>query len=219
MVLSHPRYDEEAWNSYPGLRHLFNKLELALKLEYNAGPSLVPVPKSGRYIIRPIYNLGGMGSYAHIAELKKGETVNIPGSFWCEEFKGRHISIEYARHKQEIFPQWACEGFRSGSELFRFSKWVKLEELPQVEIPAWLERDLSHAWHSNIEFIGDKIIEVHLRRMHDFPAGAKEIIPIWDDQDITEQHITWSDAGYTFTEAEDSNDGNLPAKRLGFYYR
>lgn len=220
MTISHPTTDEEAWEHYSSLRHLFNKLDLALRLSYQAGPSLVSVPETKKYIIRPIYNLGGMGSYAHFKEIKQGDTVNIPGSFWCEAFEGRHICVEYAKHKGELYVQKITEGFRNSSELYRFDRWVILDKLPDnIKLPAWLEQDLAGAYHSNVEFIGGKVIEVHLRKIPDFPNGAKEIIPIWSDEDLQQAHLTWSQAGYTWKVSEDDNDGTIPVKRLGFYYR
>ena len=217
---THPTTDEEAWLAYTSLRHLFNKLDLALRLGYSAGPSLVPVPKTADYIVRPIYNLGGMGSYAHIKEIKQGNTVNIPGSFWCEAFEGRHICVEYAKHKGELYVQKITEGFRRSKDLFRFDRWVVLDKLPtDIKLPPWLEQDLASAYHSNVEFIGGKVTEVHLRKIPDFPKGAKEIIPIWSDEDLQQAHLTWSEAGYTWQVDEDDNDGTIPVKRLGFYYR
>ena len=53
--------DYQAWDAYPESRWIFNKLELSLKLGYNAGPACVPVKEAGKYIVRPIYNLYGMG--------------------------------------------------------------------------------------------------------------------------------------------------------------
>lgn len=217
---THPTTDEEAWLSYTSLRHLFNKLDLSLRLGYSAGPSLVPVPETKNYIVRPIYNLGGMGSYAHVKEIKQGDTINIPGSFWCEAFEGRHICVEYAKHKGELYVQKITEGFRRSQELFRFDRWVILDKMPDnIKLPIWLESELVNAYHSNVEFIDGNVIEVHLRKIPDFPKGAKEIIPIWSDDDLQQAHLTWAQAGYTWQVDEDDNDGTIPVKRLGFYYR
>ena len=48
--------DEEAWVAFPHHRWVFNKLEVALKLGYAAGPACVPVQHDGMDIVRPIYN-------------------------------------------------------------------------------------------------------------------------------------------------------------------
>jgi len=46
--------DYRVWQDIPAFRSLYNKLDLSLRLGYNAGPAGCPVPKSGNYIIRPI---------------------------------------------------------------------------------------------------------------------------------------------------------------------
>ena len=62
--------DYQAWEEYPQHRWVFNKLEVALKLGYKAGPACVPLPKTSntlfKAIIRPIYNLYGMGISAKV---------------------------------------------------------------------------------------------------------------------------------------------------------
>ena len=62
--------DYQAWEEYPQHSWVFNKLEVALKLGYKAGPACVPLPKTSntlfKAIIRPIYNLYGMGISAKV---------------------------------------------------------------------------------------------------------------------------------------------------------
>ena len=43
--------DYHAWVEYPEHRWVFNKLEMALRFGYDAGPACVPITKSGKYII------------------------------------------------------------------------------------------------------------------------------------------------------------------------
>ena len=88
--------DYQAWEAYPQYRWIYNKLELALELGYEAGPACVPVKKTGDYIVRPVYNLYGMGIGAvkkHFDRYKDAEDLinheHIPpGYFWCEWFDG-----------------------------------------------------------------------------------------------------------------------------------
>ena len=61
--------DYQAWIAYPEYRWIFNKLEIALKLGYQAGPACVPlppVPYHFKAVVRPIYNLYGMGVGAKV---------------------------------------------------------------------------------------------------------------------------------------------------------
>lgn len=55
---------------------VYNKLFLSRVLGYNCGPSGVPVPQPGSYIIRPSFNIMGMGRSARIEYIEM-----IPNTF------------------------------------------------------------------------------------------------------------------------------------------
>ena len=81
-----PIDDTIAWEQYPNYRTWFNKLWLSEKLGYQCGPAGVGVPKKGNYIVRPIYNLMGMGLDAKIMYLDPNFMFIIPpkrNSFAC----------------------------------------------------------------------------------------------------------------------------------------
>ena len=115
--------DFQAWDAYPQHRWVFNKLEVALKLGYRAGPACVPLPKTKntlfKAIVRPIYNLYGMGISAKVKtfrpmidnELIINHGLIPPGHFWCEYFDGAHYSIDYKRTNQPKGSVWAWEPF------------------------------------------------------------------------------------------------------------
>ena len=95
--------DYDAWDAYPQFRWVYNKLELALKMGYKAGPACVPPRNTGMFCVRPIYNLYGMGIGAHKVYLRSSEDASAinkhefipPGYFWCQWFQGDHYSIDY----------------------------------------------------------------------------------------------------------------------------
>ena len=139
--------DYEAWVKYPEHRWVYNKLELSLKLGYDAGPACVPITKSGNYVIRPIYNLYGMGIGAKIVHLDasviddmKNHAAVPPGYFWCEAFEGTHYSVDFIRTKAPIGsvfcwePMCTIVGEEDRNLLTKFKSWVKIEnktfELP-----------------------------------------------------------------------------------------
>jgi len=62
----------------------------------------------------------------------------------------------------------------------------------------------------NVEFKGDKIIEVHLRGTPD--PDYDEIIPVWGDTDV--DHYTQE--GYQYIDSYDDADGFLLKPRMGF---
>jgi len=64
----------------------------------------------------------------------------------------------------------------------------------------------------NIEFVGGRIIEVHLRDTPD--PKYEELIPIWEDNKILVDK--YEKLGYTYIESHDDADGFLDVPRIGF---
>lgn len=213
-------YDDEAYHKFPGSNWVYNKLVLSEKLEYHCGPAGTKVGKDGEYIVRPITNLSGMGAGATIVHCKKNKVpTNEPGYFWCEVFEGDHITADFIFRKGERYNTFVAQGWNNKKDLVRFSRWQKLDKLPEeCMIPTWLEGALSPN-QCNVEWVGGKIIEVHLRHGNaDFPENATEVIPMWEGDDV-QAHSTWLEGGYTFIPNEDDADGNISPKRIGFYYK
>jgi hypothetical protein len=175
--------DEQAWVAAEvNDLWLFDKLILSRKLGYVCGPAGVPVPSPGNYIVGPITNLKGMGVGASICHIQN-TTDHLPaGHFWCEIFEGRHISVDY----NHGIPTLAVEGFRNrDAPLYRFSKWSKVDQLYHIPLAVSVLRKFEY---SNIEFIGNKIIEVHLRSNPNFVYNNNVAIPIWEDMTVEENN-------------------------------
>ena len=172
-------WDDEAWVRYPHQRWVFNKLELALRLGYLAGPGGVDVPVDGMYTVRPIYNLRGMGAGAETCHLSKGDDVP-PGYFWCEIFHGDHYSIDYRKDNCNWIPHNAVIGQNDPDDLIRFSSWTVVDS-PTFELPQFVHDIDSN--DLNIELIDGNIIEIHMRRGNvnadGLPVGSK-FFPIWE---------------------------------------
>jgi len=184
---------------------IFDKLILSRKLGYSCGPVDSWVPKPDWYIVRPISNFAGMGRDA-IREFIRRETTYLPaGHFWCEEFKGRHLSVDYIDKEQVL----ATEGFKDNEDgpLFMWSKWKKIKEhVPYPKIVDTLKGDYRYI---NCEFIGDKLIEVHLRLNTDM-GDYNEIIPMWESDRYATKSLVLEAEGWTWHEDKDY-------KRLGFW--
>ena len=213
--------DSDAWTRYPQHRWLFNKLELSLRLGYAAGPGGASVPSQGDYIVRPIYNLSGMGVNARRMQLNPGDYHSVkPGEFWCEYFHGPNVTVDYEWDEVEgdtvLRPVFAAQGFRTSPELFRFNAWKRIEP-PHWRLPDWINT-LQDVPRINIEFIHDRIIEIHLRPGVDFPDGATQIVPIWLDMTDEECNVFFK-MGFEMVLNHDDADGHLPTPRLGFFYR
>jgi len=158
---------------------IFDKLILAKKLGYVCGPAGVSVPNPDNYIVRPVINIPGMGRGAQILWIDN-DTDHLPsGHFWCEIFNGDHISIDYV----DNLPALAVQGFRDNPNdpLYKFSKWQKIDS--RITIPPILHTLKGKYKHINVEYIGGKVIEIHLRHNPDFIWNNTVVYPVWQDQD------------------------------------
>ena len=171
---------------------VYNKLFLSRILGYNCGPSGVPVPKSDFYIIRPSFNLLGMGRCSRKEYIESYTDLLHPSEFWCEIFEGEHLSVDYRRKTPEL----VVKGYRDPeSSLYRWSKWEKVER--HIEFPSVLENLKGDYEWINCEFIGGKLIEVHFRRNPDFRYGNTIAIPVWNDENVPK------DGKYKYIEDSD----------------
>ena len=178
---------------------VYNKLFLSRKLNYLCGPIGVPVPVEGYYIIRPQFNILGMGRNARIEYIKDTTDHYHPSEFWCEVFTGDHISVDYY-HKE---PKLVVKGTRDpNNPLYKWEKWSKIDK--KIEFPPILYSLSNNYEWINCEFIGNRLIEVHFRQNPDFKYGNSEAIPIWNEdfQQILD--------GYRYIKDEDY-------LRKGFY--
>ena len=165
----------DEWNSI----HLedlwvYNKLILNQSLGHLCGPTGVPVPYSGYYIVRPSINLLGMGRFSRIEWIDKDTEHFHPAEFWCEIFNGPHLSVDFHHQKSEL----VVLGERNDDEpLYKWKKWTKINQ--EVEFPEILKNLKGNYEWINCEFIGNKLIEVHFRRNPDFRYGNSVAIPVW----------------------------------------
>lgn len=195
--------DAEAWSRWPQHRLWFNKLHLADRLGYACGPTGVVPPKDGFYIVRPIYNLSGMGVGARRQWLTTTDYGQVePGFFWCEWFDGPQCSVTYSWHNGWV-PISSWEGRVSPDNLSRFHSWKRSDHAPT---PPPIMDELAEVDVINIEWIGAHVIEVHLRPSPD-PDEGSEIVPVWEGDEVPTEG---------FIPSFDDADGFLPVPRLGF---
>lgn len=166
---------QEEWdNIHNSDLWVYNKLFLSRILGYNCGPTGVPVPKSDFYIIRPSFNLLGMGRFARIEWIEKSSDHLHPSEFWCEVFTGDHYSVDY----QNKDPKLTVIGERDAEEpLYKWKKWTKIDH--HIEFPSILNSLVGDYEWINCEFIGKHLIEVHFRQNPDFRYGNNVAIPVW----------------------------------------
>ncbi len=214
--------DDEAYNQFPNLQKWYNKLWLAQKLGYNCGPAGTTPDKDGKFVVRPIMNLSGMGVGAKVIEIKSGDYNSVPsGSFWCEYFDGYHYSVDYELIDDvTVGPRWKGISSWTGTnypiDLSKFTEWKRCEYIPELHNTLkinWKEIGYSRVPFINVEFIGDKIIEVHLRKGN--TLDYDHMIPVWKSwPDGTTDHFELN--GFKYIENYDDADGQLEDPRLGF---
>jgi hypothetical protein len=179
---------KDEWNSvHPFDLWIYNKLQLSQVLGYTCGPAGLEVPKPGFYIVRPCINFMGMGRHARIEHLESDTEHLHPGEFWCEIFEGEHISVDYYKGQQEL----TIKGLRDSQDpLYKWKRWYKVERdliLPNI----LLDISSRYDW-INCEFIGGKLIEIHLRRNPDFRYNNESVVPVWEG-DKVESYIEDND--------------------------
>ncbi len=166
-----PTEDSDAWAWNPKHRWVYDKLSVALSQDLAAAPHGVIPP---RYPIfsKPIYNLRGMGVGSRIlnCEADYAEAYR-PGHFWTVLLEGAHISSDVALVDGE--PKWwrHARGVAAGEGTFDY--WAVLAEpFPDIEegCGAWCRQHLlGYNGMVNLETIGGRIIEVHLRFADQWP--------------------------------------------------
>lgn len=196
MVTNPDTQEDIAWlNTDPEDIWIFDKLILARRMGYECGPAGVDVPRNGFYIVRPTTNCVGLGLGAYEQWLTvEGWTDHLqPGTFWCEIFQGDHISMDYEWGE----PILSVQGFRPPQTFVRWDRWVKTDQI--IPVPDLLKPIAKKYRWMNCEFIGGKLIEVHLRKNPDFDWGNTEFIPVWRGQDTT------APEGYRYVECPEMN--------------
>jgi hypothetical protein len=121
---------------------------------------------------KPIYNLKGMGVGSRVlASTADYADAYRPGHMWSTLLEGDHVSSDLA--VVDGAPRWwrHARGLASGDGTFDHWK-VQAEPLPEVEewCGAWCRRHLAgYTGMVNLETIGGRIIEVHLRFADQWP--------------------------------------------------
>ena len=95
--------------------------------------------------------------------------------------------------------------------LWKWSKWKRVKK--KFAYPDILNTLVDRYPTINCEFIGDKLIEVHLRSNNDMD-DYDEIIPVWKEDNVNIDE--WISKGYEWKEAPDLPSKDSTPQRLGF---
>jgi hypothetical protein len=166
-----PTEDSDAWTWNPRHRWVYDKLAVATSQGLQAAPHGVP-PPAYPVFSKPIYNLKGMGVGSRA--LHSGAdyiAAYQPGHMWMPLLEGKHLSSDTA--VVDGVPHWwrHARGIASGDGTFDYWE-VQAEPEPAVEQSGgdWCRRHLAgYTGMVNLETIGGRIIEVHLRFADQWP--------------------------------------------------
>ncbi len=166
-----PTDDEHAYELYPEYRWIYNKLLICDTQGIGGAPHGVP-PKRFPVFSKPIYNLAGMGVGGRVMASAEDLNAHITaGHMWMEMMAGDHVSTDVVLLGGE--PQWWRHTVGATSGEGTFDYWTVDEaERPELEnyCSDWLRRHLrGYSGAANMESIGGRIMEVHLRFADQWP--------------------------------------------------
>lgn len=175
--------DEEAWRGcHEEDKWVFNKLEVARRFGMTCGLREEPIPENiNKVVVRPIYNLSGMGLGAAIKDRWEGEATEEQcplGFFWAEYLDGDIYSVDYMDSTEDYRYHIAVIGERDG---LLFKSWrtcfIHFDTASNAI-------DLRERYKTvNVEYINGLPIEIHLRPNPDLKhfrnKGGKKLIPVF----------------------------------------
>jgi hypothetical protein len=197
--------DAAAWEANPAHRWCYDKLLVAATTGLPAAPLGVDPPANAfPLVVKPITNIFGMGRGAKLVTAPP--LIYEPGKMWCSYTTGRHVSVDLRLdpHFGRAVWQATSVGQPDPERFGRFSLWELLgaDRLPETTIAErWALANLRHyRGPVNIELIGGRIIEVHLRLTQDWleagvygphdttPPPRATLIPEWSDDESEGDH-------------------------------
>jgi hypothetical protein len=168
-------HDYDSYHLVPQAdRWMFNKLILAERLGYDCGPIGTKPSAQTDVIVRPCYNISGMGrgGFFEYDQWPFAAQANVPnanpGYFWCERFTGLHTYtclvddvVRYNSHNSAPYTYAVNQ------------TWLGVEDPTLANapaIPAFLNGISKYLY---VEAIDGNIIEVAPRHS---PMGVRQVI-------------------------------------------
>lgn len=166
-----PTDDVHAWPLYPAHRWVYDKLAVALSQGLEAAPHGVMPPRFPVFS-KPMINLRGMGAGSRvIIDEDDYRTAMTGGHFWSTLLTGSHVSTDLA--VVDGNPVWWRHTTGVTAPGGTFDYWhIRAEAMPEIEdwCGAWSRKHLSgYNGMANVETIGGRIIEAHLRFADQWP--------------------------------------------------
>ena len=160
-----PLDDPDAYRMNPKHHWVYNKLSIAELQGIEAGPFGV-TPTLQPLFSKPIYNLSSMG-----VDARKFDTIEAyegevrAGTMWCAYLQGEHSSVDLVLLNGKV--EWFSFTHGYPLEKGMFDYW-EINVTPQSYLKNYVIKFVQthlpdYTGAVNVEVLGDKIIEVHLR--------------------------------------------------------
>jgi hypothetical protein len=166
-----PTDDADAFRWNARHRWLYNKLNVAESQGLECAPHGI-APARFPVFSKPIYNLKGMGTGSRTLQSRADYEQHCePGHMWMTLLQGDHVSSDVAVINGKV--QWMRHAVGRVLPRGTFDYWVIEESArPQLETHCarWIaERLADYNGMLNLETIGGRIIEAHLRFADQWP--------------------------------------------------
>jgi hypothetical protein len=166
-----PTEDFDAYEWNPRHHWVYNKLLIAESQGIPCAPHGV-TPRSYPVFSKPLINLRGMGAGSRVLEsLEEYKHHESGGHFWMTLLRGEHVSTDIAIENGTAVWFRHAQGIPTGEGTFDY--WIlHAEPYPELEryCSAWIATNLrGYTGMVNLESIGGRIIEVHLRFSDQWP--------------------------------------------------
>ncbi|GAB6039574.1 hypothetical protein [Endothiovibrio diazotrophicus] len=166
-----PTKDPDAWNRHAQHRWVYDKLRIAESQGLACAPHGVAPPRFPVFS-KPLVNLMSMGAGSRtLHSSEEYEDAKTAGHLWMELLSGRHVSSDVAL--VDGVARWWRHATGVPLAGGTFDYWT-IQAAPEPELEAycgaWIETHLrGYTGMLNLETIGGRIIEVHLRFADQWP--------------------------------------------------
>jgi hypothetical protein len=166
-----PTEDPDAYQWYAAYRGVYDKLAVADSQGLACAPHGV-CPPAFPVFSKPTVNLRGMGAGSRVlTDRDDYERHRTPGHFWMTLLEGEHVSTDLAVQDGRVM--WLRHSLGTPSGGGTFDYWT-IEAAPRAALAqylsAWIAQHLlGYTGMLNLETIGGRIIDAHLRFADQWP--------------------------------------------------
>lgn len=172
--------DLDAWIKHEKYNWVYNRLKIAKFQNIKCAPMPIEPDKNDfPIIIKPIINLYGMGlNVKKVKNLDEFYDHWNKNGFWMEYLNGDHLSWDLVLYNGKIEYYVCFKGHKDHKRLGRFWYWESFNK-DEYKLPSIIKKLVKQYFIDyygciNIETIGSKIIECHLR------MGDIDLFPTYD---------------------------------------